>query len=160
MQLVWNIGRALEKFILVNLSAEGVGEVSGLRLECESSPSARHRCVLPLPGCQEASAVAAHSNALWSAELLIERAELAFLHLNDTRQQIMKDKAIRKAASLKQTMKYESTGEAPFLMQRRAGENATERPAKRSRQAASLPKKSSEQNATGRPAKKRARGRS
>ena len=40
MQMVWNIGRALEKFILVNLSAKGAGEISGLRLQCEVSPSA------------------------------------------------------------------------------------------------------------------------
>ena len=29
MQMVWNIGRALERFILVNLSAQGAGEISG-----------------------------------------------------------------------------------------------------------------------------------
>ena len=55
MQVVWNIGRALEKFILVNLSAEGVGEVSGLRLECEVSPCARHRCFLRAEGVGEVS---------------------------------------------------------------------------------------------------------
>ena len=160
IQLVWNIGRALEKFLLVNLSAEGASEGSELRLGCESSPSVRHRCVLPLLGCQGASRMAAHSNALGSAELLIERAELAFLHLNHRRQQIMKEKAIRKAASLKQTMKYKSTGEAPLLMHNQAGKNASERPPKRSRQAASLPKRSSAKEVTGRPAKKPARGRS
>ena len=160
IQLVWNIGRALEKFLLVNLSAEGASEGSELVLECESSPSARHRCVWPLLGCQEASRMAPHSNALRPADLLIEKAELAFLQLNHPKLQRMKDKAIRKVASLKQTMKYKSTGEAPFLMHIQEGKNASERPPKRSRQAASLPKRSSAKEVTGRPAKKPARSRS
>ena len=90
MQVVWNIGRALEKFILVNLSAEGVGEVSGLRLECEVSPSARHRCFLPVPGCQRASAVAASSSAPLSTQVLMETAQQdAFMKQSVKRQQTM-----------------------------------------------------------------------
>ena len=161
MQVVWNIGRAVEKFILVNLRAEGVGEVSGLRLECQSSPSARHRCVFPRPGCQAASAVAAHSNTLVSAHMLHETAQqVAFMKQGVKHQQTMMDKPTRKAALLKQTMKYQATHQVSSFMQRRAEKNATERPAKRSRQAASLPKASSEKNMTGRPAKKRARTKS
>ena len=147
-----------KKFLLVNLNAEGASEGSELVLECESSPSARHRCVWPLPGYQGASAVAAHSNTLASTHVLQETAQqVAFMKQSVKQQQTMKDKAIRKAALLKQTMKYQATHQVPSLMQRRAGGNATERPAKKSRQAASLPKPSSENIMTGRPAKKRAR---
>ena len=161
MQVVWNLGRALEKLILVNLSAEGVGEVSGLRLECEVSPSARHRCFLPVPGCQRASAVAPSSGAPWSTQVLMEKAQQdALMQQLVKTQQTMKDKALRKAALVKQTMKYQATRQVPLLIQRKAGDNATERPAKRSRQAASLPKRSSEKEVTGRPAKKPARSRS
>ena len=160
IQLVWNIGRVLERFILMNLNAEGVSEVDGLRLECESSPNADHRCGLPLTGCQETSALTTHSNAPWSTGLLVERADLSFLRRRDYKQQKLKDKAIRKAASLKHTMKYDLAGQAPLLMKRQAGKNATERPAKRSRQAASQSKSSSENKMPGRLSKKSARGRS
>ena len=163
IQLVWNIGRALETFLLVNLNAEGASEGSELVLECESSPSARHRCVWPLLGCQEASRMAPHSDALRSADLLVEKAELAFPqldHLDHPLLQQMKNRAIRRVASLKQTMKYKSTDEAPFLMHIQEGKNASERPPTKSRQAESLPKRSSAQEVTERPAKKLARSRS
>ena len=158
MQVVWNIGRALEKLILVNLSAEGVCEVSGLRLECEVSPSARHRCVLPRPGCQAASAVAAHSNTLASTHMLQETAQqVAFMKQGVKQQQTMKDKPIRKAASLQQTMQDQAPIQVPLSMQEGAGKNATKRRTRRSREAASLPNACSARIATARPAKKRAR---
>ena len=142
----------------MNLNTEGSDEVSGLRLECELSPSARHRCPWPLPGYQGASAVAAHSNTLASTHVLQETAEqLAFLKQSVKQEQTMKDKAIRKAASLKQTMKDQAPNQVPLLMQEGAGENATKRRTRRSREAASLPTPSSARIATARPAKKRAR---
>ena len=76
MQVVWNIGRALEKFMLVNLSAQEVGEVNGLRLACESSPSASPRCrhsSLPVPVCQRTSAVAVSASSPSSKQVLLER---------------------------------------------------------------------------------------
>ena len=113
--------------------------------------------VLPLPGCQRASAVAASSSAPWSTQVLMETAQQdAFMEQNGKTQQTMKDKALRKAAFLKQTMKYQATRQVPLLIQKEGGDNATERPAKRSRQASSPPKKNSENNATERPAKSQA----
>ena len=145
----------------MNLNTEGSSEVNGLRLECELSPSARHRCLWLLPGYQGASAVAAHSNTLASKHVLQETAEqLAFVKQKVKQEQTMQDKEIRKAASVQQTMQDQAPNQVPLLMQEGAGENATKRPTKRSRQAASLPKTSSEENATERPAKKRARSKS
>ena len=163
LQLLWNIGRALENILLVNLNAEGASESNELVLKCDSSPSARHRYVWPLLGCQEANRMAPHSDALRSADLLVEQADLTCAqldHLDHPLLQQRKTRAIRRIASLKQTMKYKSTGEAPFLMHIQEGKNASERPPTRSRQAASLPKRSSAKQVTGRPAKKLARSRS
>ena len=157
MQVVWNIGRALEKFILGNLSAQGGGEVSGLRLECEVSPSARHRCFLPLPGCQRTSAVAASSSAPWSPQVLLKTAQQdPFMEQNGKTQQTMTDTALRTAAFLKQTTQCQTTRQVPLLMQQERGDNAIKRPAKRSRQASPPPKQNSENHATERPTKSQA----
>ena len=48
MQVVWNIGRALDKLLLMNLNTERDSQVSPLRLECDLSPSAQNRCLWPL----------------------------------------------------------------------------------------------------------------
>ena len=157
MLVVWNIGRALEKFILGNLSAQGGGEVSGLRLECEVSPGARHRCFLPLPGCQKASGVAASSNAPWSPQVLLKTEQQdPFMEQNGKPQQTMTDTALRTAAFLKQTMQCQATRQVPLLIQKEGGDNAIKRPAKRSRQASAPPKKNSENHATERPTKSQA----
>ena len=119
MQVVWNIGRTLEMFILGNLSAQEGGEVSGLRLECEVSPSARHRCFLPLPGYHTASGVAASSNAPWSPQVLLKTEQQdPFMEQNGKPQQTMTDTALRTAAFLKQTMKYQATRQVPLLIQK------------------------------------------
>ena len=163
LQLLWNIGRAVENTLLVNLNAEGASESNELVLKCDSSPSARHRYVWPLLGCQEANRMAPHSDALRSADLLVEKADLTFAqldHLDHPLLQHRKTRAIRRISSLKKTMKYKSTDEAPFLMHIPEGKNTSERPPTKSRQAESLPKRSSAQEVTGRPAKKLARSRS
>ena len=43
LQLLWNIGRALENILLLNLNAEGANASNGLVLKCNTSPSARNR---------------------------------------------------------------------------------------------------------------------
>ena len=124
--------------MLVNLCADGVSEVSGLELECEVAPSARHRCDFPLPASQWANVVAAHSNTCGSAQVLNARAQqVPFMKLSVARQQTMKEQATRKAAVLKQILKDKATQQATLVKKRRAGENTTERPAKTSRQASS-----------------------
>ena len=161
MQVVWNIGCALEQFILVNLSAEGVGEVSGLRLECEVSPNARHLGLLPVPGCQTASAVAGSSSSPYSTQMLLEKAQQdAFMQKGVNPQHTTKDQALRRGSTVKQIMKSRATRQVPLSMQRQAGNNAPKRPAKRPRQATSVPKQNSEKKARDRPGKKRARHRS
>ena len=117
--------------MLVNLCADGVSEVSGLELECEVAPSARHRCNFPLPASQWANVVAAHSNTCGSAQVLNARAQqVPFMKLSVARQQTMKEQATRKAAVLKHIMKDKATRQATLLKKRRAGEGLTEQPAK------------------------------
>ena len=124
--------------MLVNLCADGVGEVSGLELECEVAPSARHRCNFPLPASQWAHVVATHANASGSPQMRNAKAqEVPFMKLSVARQQTMKQQATRKAAELKQILKDKATQQATLVKKRRAGENTTERPAKTSRQASS-----------------------
>ena len=157
MQVVWNIGRALEKLILVSLSAKGVGEISGLRLQCAVSPSARHHCFLPVPGCQKASAVTLSANTPWSPFMLMEKTEQGTLEQQLVKPQLtMKEETLHKADFVKQPMTDQATHENPLSVQKKTRDKPTDQPAKRSHPTPSVQKTGSQNHATDRPAKKRA----
>ena len=141
----------------MNLRAQGAGEISGLRLECEDSPNAHPHCFLPVPGCQRASAVAPSSNTPWSPFMLMEKAEQGALMQQLVKTQLtMKDETLHKADLVKQTMKDQATHQDPFSIQKQARDKPTDQPAKRSHPAPSMQKTGSQNHATDRPAKKRA----
>ena len=161
LQLLWNIGRALEKTLVLNVNAEETSEDTNIVLECDSSPITHHRYVWPLRGCHDASRMVPHDHSLRSADLLVEKAKLAIAQpdpLDHPLLQQRKARAIRKVASLKQPMKYDSTEEeAPFVMHTPEREKTDKRPPTKSYQATSLPEEGSAQQITERPAKKPAR---
>ena len=160
LQLLWNIGRALEKTLVLNVNAEQNSEDNNIVLTCCSSPIPHHRYVWPLRGCHDTSRMVPHGHSLHSADLLMEKSKLAFAQpepLDHPLLQQRKARAIRKIASLKQPMKYESTEEAPFVMHIPDRKKADKRPPTNSYQAASLPEEDSVQQIPERPAKKPAR---
>ena len=55
VQLLWNIGRALEKTLVLNVNAEDNREDTNIVLQCASSPITPHRYVWPLRDCHDAS---------------------------------------------------------------------------------------------------------
>ena len=55
LQLLWNIGRALEKTLVLNVNAEDNREDTNIVLQCASSPITPHRYVWPLRDCHDAS---------------------------------------------------------------------------------------------------------
>ena len=160
LQLLWNIGRALEKTVMLNVNAKDTSEDNNIVLDCDRWPIPQHRYVWPLRGCHDASQMGPHGHSLRSAGLLVEKAKLAFAQpdpLDHPLLQHKKARAIRKVASLKQPMMYESTEEAPSVMHIRERRKADKRPPTKSYQAASLPAEGSARQITERPAKKPAR---
>ena len=78
LQLLWNIGRALEKTLLLHVNAEETRENTNIVLECDSSPIAHHRYVWPLRDCHHASRMVSHDYSLRHANSLLQKATLAF----------------------------------------------------------------------------------
>ena len=73
LQLLWNIGRALEKTLVLNVNAEETRENTNIVLECDSSPITHHRYVWPLHDCHDTSRMLPHSHCLSYADLLPAR---------------------------------------------------------------------------------------
>ena len=70
LQLLWNIGRALEKTLLLHVNAEETRENTNIILECDSSHIAQHRYVWPLRDCHHASRMVPHD---YSAQQITKR---------------------------------------------------------------------------------------
>ena len=158
LQLLWNIGRALEKTLVLNVNAEETRENTNIVLECDSSPITHHRYVWPLRDCHHASRMVPHDYSPRYANSLVQNATLAFAQpdpLDHPLLQQRKAKAIRIISSLKQPTMYDATEkEAPFVMHTPEQKKTDKRPPTNAYQATSLPDEGSAQQITEQPPKK------